>query len=61
MPAGESVSKLAEGVDSTESAAVRAGHKRIRALEQELRLVKDASEIYDFLAVVDPKGCRPSR
>ena len=52
---------LAEGIDSTESAALRAARKRIKSLEQELQLVKDASEIYDSLAVVDPKGGRPSR
>ncbi len=50
-----------DGMDSVESAALRAAHKRIRALERELQLVKDASEIYDSLAVVDPKGGRPSR
>ncbi len=52
---------LAEGVDSVESAALRAANKRIKALEQELQLVKDASEIYGSLAVVDPKGDRPLR
>ncbi len=52
---------LAEGIDSTESAALRAARKRIKSLEQELQLVKDASEIYDSLAVVDPKDDRPSR
>ncbi len=51
----------AEGVDSAESAALRAAHKRIKALEKELQLVKDASQIYDFLSVVDPKGGRPLR
>ncbi len=50
-----------DGIDSIESAALRAAHARIRALEKELRLVKDASEIYDSLAVVDPKGGRPLR
>ncbi len=34
---------LAEGINSTDSAAERAAHKRIKALEQELQLVKDAS------------------
>jgi len=48
-----------EGVNSAESAALRAAHKHIKALEQELQLVKDASQIYDSLAVVDPKGDRP--
>ena len=52
---------LTEGLDSTESAALRAARKRVRAIEQELQLVKDASEIYDSLAVVDPKGGRPLR
>jgi len=52
---------LVEGIDSAESAALRAAHKRIKALEQELQLVQDASEIYDSLAAVDRKGCRPSR
>jgi putative transposase len=49
---------VAEGIDSTESAALRAAHKRIKALEKELQLVKDTSEIYDSLAVVDPNGGR---
>jgi ribosomal protein S2 len=52
---------LVEGIDSAESTALRAARKRIKALEKELQPVKDASEIYDSLAVVDPKGCRPSR
>ena len=52
---------LVDGIDSTESAALRAAHKRIKFLEKELELVKDASEIYDSLAVVDPKEGRPSR
>ena len=52
---------LVEGTDSAESAALRATRKRIKALEQELQLVKDASGIYDSLAVVDPKDDRPSR
>ena len=52
---------LTEGIDSTESSALRAARKRIKSLEQELQLVKDASEIYDSLAVVDPKDDRPSR
>ena len=50
-----------DGVDSRESAALSAANKRIKALEKELQLVKDASEIYDSLVVVDPKGGRPSR
>jgi len=52
---------LAEGIDSVESAALRSANKRIKALEKELQLVKDASEIYDSLVVVDPKEGRPSR
>ena len=49
---------LAEGVHSTESVALRAAHKRIKVLEQKLQLVKDASKIYDSLAVMDPKEGR---
>ena len=49
---------LVDGIDSTQSAALRAAHKRIKFLEKELQLVKDASEIYDSLAVVDPKEGR---
>ena len=52
---------LTQRTDSTGRAALRVTHKQIRTLEQELQLVKDASQIYDSLAVVDPKGCRPSR
>ena len=48
-----------EGVNSAESAALRAANKRIKELEQELQLVKDAFQIYDSLAVVDPKGDGP--
>ena len=50
---------LVEGIDSTESAALRAVNKRIKALEKELQLVKNASEIYNSLVVVDPQGGRP--
>ena len=50
-----------DGVDSRESAALSAANKRIKALEKELQLVKDASEIYDSLVVVNPKGDSPSR
>jgi len=46
-------SGLAAGVDSTLSAALRAAHMRIKFLEKDLQLVKDASNIYDSLAVVD--------
>jgi len=52
-------SGLVEGVNSTESAALRVAHKRIKVPEKELQLFKDASEIYDSLAAVDPKGDRP--
>jgi transposase-like protein len=52
---------LVKGTDSTKSAALRAAHKRIKSLEKELQLVKDASEIYDSLEVMDPKEGRPSR
>jgi hypothetical protein len=50
-----------DGVDSRKSAALRGMNKEMIALEKELQLVKDASEIYDSLVVVDPKGGRPSR
>jgi transposase-like protein len=52
---------LADGVTSTESQALRDAQKRIKELEDELALVKAASEIYGAQAVVDPKGVRPSR
>ena len=52
---------LVDGVTSTESQALRDAHRRIKELEDELALVKAASEIYDAQAVVDPKGVRPSR
>ena len=52
---------LVDGIDSTHGAALRAALKRIKFLEKELQLVKDASEIYDSLAVVDLKEGRPSR
>ncbi len=52
---------LIEGVDSNESAALCAAHKRIKALEQELQLVKDTSEIYDSQVAADPKGDKPLR
>ncbi len=47
---------LVEGVSFGESASLRTAHKRIKELEKKLQLVKDASEIYDSLVVVDPKG-----
>ena len=49
---------LVDGIDSSKRHALRAAHKRIKFLEKELQLVKDASEIYDSLAVVDPKEGR---
>jgi transposase-like protein len=53
--------RLADGVTSTEGQALRDAHRRIKELEDELALVKAASEIYGSQAVVDPKGVRPSR
>ena len=50
---------LVHGVNSTESAQLRAANKRIKALEKELQLVKDASELFDAKAVVPPKDGRP--
>jgi len=50
-----------EGVDSTQNAELRAAKKRIKALEEELQLVREASALFDSLAVVDPKEHRPSR
>jgi transposase-like protein len=52
---------LAYGVTSTESQALRDAHRRIKELEDELALVKAASEIFDAQAVVDPKDGKPSR
>ena len=52
---------LTDGVTSTESQALRDAHRRIKELEDELTLVKAASEIYDAQAVVDPKDGKPSR
>lgn len=52
---------LAEGVTSYESQALRDAHRRIKELEDELALVKAASEIFDSQAAVDPKGGKPSR
>jgi hypothetical protein len=54
-------SGFVDGVTSSGNSALRAAHKRIKTLEKELQPVKDTSEIYDSLAVVDPKGGRPSR
>ena len=50
---------LIDGVDSAEGAELRAANKRIKALEKELQLVKDASELFDAQAVVPPKDGRP--
>jgi len=52
---------LTEGVTSTDSQVLRDAHRRIKELEDELALVKAASEIYDAQAVVDPKAGKPSR
>ncbi len=52
---------LVDGVGSSEHAELRAARKRINALEKELQLVKDASELFDLTVVVDPKDVRPSR
>ena len=52
---------LVESVDSTQNAELRAAKKRIKALEEELQLVREASALFDSLAVVDPKGHRPSQ
>ena len=50
---------LIDGVDSAEGSELRAANKRIKALEKELQLVKDASELFDAEAVVPPKDGRP--
>jgi transposase-like protein len=52
---------LKDGPDSQESAEPRAAKKRIRALENELQLVKDPSELFDAQAVVPPLDDRPSQ
>ena len=52
---------LRDGVTSVESQALRDAHRRIKELEEELALVKAASEIFDAQVVVDPKGGKPSR
>lgn len=52
---------LIDGVDSSEHAQLRAARKRIKALEKELQLVKEASDLFDRTAVVDPKDGRPLR
>ena len=53
--------RVVEGVDSTQSPELRAAKKRIKVLEGELQLVREASALFDSLAVVDPKEHRPSR
>ncbi len=50
---------LAARVNSAERAQLWAANQRIKALEEELQLVKDASELFDVQAVVSPKGGRP--
>ena len=50
---------LIDGVDSAEGAELREANKRIKALEKELQLVKDAAELFDAQAVVPPKDGRP--
>jgi len=52
---------LVNGVDSSAHAERRAAKKSIKALEKELQLVKDASDLFDAGAVVPPKDVRPSR
>jgi transposase-like protein len=47
------------GVDSVESSHLRAARRRIADLEDELRLVRDASELFDASAVVPPKDAKP--
>jgi len=46
---------LAEGFDSTKNVAMRDAYKRIKSLEKELQLVKDASKIYDIGGGGGPK------
>ena len=46
---------LVDGVNSAECAELRAANKRIEALEKELQLVKDASELFGSQAVAPPK------
>lgn len=50
---------LVDGVNSEASAQLRAANELIKALEEELELVKDASESFDAQAVVPPKDARP--
>jgi transposase-like protein len=51
---------LRDGVGSSDSAQLRAANKRIKALEKELQLVKEASELFDAAAVVPTKEARAS-
>ena len=50
-----------KGSTSRELSDLREARKRIKELEDELRLVKDTCEIFDSLAVVDPNEGRWSR
>jgi transposase len=50
---------MADGVNPAESAQLPAANKRIKALEKELQLVKDASGLFDARARVPPKDGRP--
>ncbi len=50
-----------KGFTSRELSDLREARKRIMEVEDELRLAKDACEIFDSLAVVDPKEGNPSR
>ena len=52
---------LKDGPDSQASTALRAAGRRIRALEKELQLLKDASLLFGEQAVVTPKDDRPSQ
>ena len=58
---GRADAGLAMGVTSIESQTLRNAHRRIQALEDELALVKAASETYGAQVVVDPKDGKPSR
>ena len=49
------------GFTSRELSDVREARERIKELEDELHLVKDASEIFDALTVAEPKEVKPSR
>ena len=49
---------VVEGIPSMESDELVAAHKRITALEAELSLSRDASELFDEQAVVPPKHRR---